>query len=176
MLLGSPPVVTSVSSELRSRFHLPPAAANTPVLLAVKDGLPYQYTSIFTFSQNHDSAEDKRLSHWLLANRIPSALELDQDTFQHVMNAPHGPLVVLVAVPSVTSSVKEEVSEIAMRWRERNEKLGDRREVVFTWMDAVKWGKWLKSMYGITSDMSSAVVVVDHPVRPSFSFPIYMNH
>ena len=136
------------------------------MLLAVKDGVPYQYTSIFTFyTQNHDETDNKKLSRWLLSNRLPTALELNQETFQSVMNAPHGPLVVLVAASSSDSSIEDKVKDVATRWRERNEKLGDGRyEVVFTWMDAGKWGKWLKSMYGVKEDALPAIVMVDHQV------------
>jgi hypothetical protein len=137
------------------------------VLLAVKDGLPYQYTSIFTFFALGDQVvDDKTLSRWLLSNRLPTALELGQETFQSVMNAPHGPLVVLVAADSDQApDVEDRVKDVALRWRERSEKyVDDRREVVFTWMDSAKWGKWLKSMYGVKGDSLPAVVIVDHSV------------
>lgn len=115
--------------------------------------------------------ESSRLK--LLRNRLPTATELDSDTFQDVMNAAHKPLVVIVAAPpSASVQVAQKVGDIAQRWKDSK----TRGDVVFTWMDADKWGSWLKSMYGIKSraDGSLQVIVADHSVR-FFFHPCYMT-
>ena len=97
----------------------------------------------------------------LLRNRLPSALELDSDNFQDVMNAPHKPLVVIAATAqNDLQRTAKEVTDLARKWRDAKEKA----PVVFTWMDADKWGKWLKGMYGVTAD-SPRPVVASHSVR-----------
>ena len=79
------------------------------------------------------------------------------------MNAPHKPLVVIAATSqSDKEQTAKEVTEIARKWRDRKEQA----PVVFTWMDADRWGSWLKSMYGISG---TGVVVADHSVRFSNS-------
>ena len=132
---------------------------------------------------------------WLLHNRIPGAVALTQDTFQDVMSAPHHPLVVIAAVqPSQEYTAPEKIREIAKEWRSMLDrervvsivsadedsgkgKKDKARDVVFTWMDAEKWGSWMKSMYGIKAgaDAEPSIVIADHNVcRPSLascSFP-----
>ena len=79
------------------------------------------------------------------------------------MNAPHKPLVVLVATTAADKArTAGEVRTLARKWRDAKE----RAPVVFAWMDADKWGTWLKSMYGISG---TGVVVADHSVRFSNS-------
>jgi len=36
------------------------------------------------------------------------------------------------------------------------------RDVLFTWMDAGQWGKWMKDMYGIKAGAEPVIVVADH--------------
>lgn len=77
------------------------------------------------------------------------------------MNAPHKPLVVLVATSkNDRAQVAKEVTGIARKYRDAKEQA----PVVFTWMDADKWGSWLKSMYGIKPNMLPKAVVADHSV------------
>lgn len=83
------------------------------------------------------------------------------------MNAPHHPLVVVVAHAPTDDARAADVSHsAAVSWRHRvaeRQILGG-RDVVFTWMDAEKWTSWMKSMYGIKADSLPAVVVTDHQV------------
>ena len=77
------------------------------------------------------------------------------------MNAPHKPLVVIAATAqNDLQRTAKEVTDLARKWRDAKEKA----PVVFTWMDADKWGKWLKGMYGVTAD-SPRPVVASHSVR-----------
>ena len=55
----------------------------------------------------------------------------------------------------------EKVKDIARRWRANK----GATNVVFTWMDADKWGSWLKSMYGIKAGEMPRAVVANHTVR-----------
>lgn len=77
------------------------------------------------------------------------------------MNAPHKPLVVLVATSQKEiQQTAKDVTELARKWRDAKE----RTPVVFAWMDTDKWGKWLKSMYGIKADALPKAVVANHSV------------
>ncbi|THH04930.1 hypothetical protein EW145_g5166 [Phellinidium pouzarii] len=166
VLLGSPTILTSSNFELRSRFTLPPVYANTPILLSIKDGISYSYTSFFPF--RHGTGDDDNsdvLAEWLMRHRLPSVLALTQDTFQDVMNAPHHPLVVLAAVaPAAEAQVRDVMGTTARAWRRLSEEdgLSPMRDVVFAWMDADKWASWMKSMYGIKETDLPAVIVTDH--------------
>lgn len=101
-------------------------------------------------------------------------MELTQDTFQKVMNAPQEPLVVIAAVTQGHKSrVEERFRDIGKKWRIRTSGTGviHGREVVFTLMDMEKWADWMKSMYGITKATGGSgslddvpVVISDHKV------------
>lgn len=166
ILLGSPKILTSSNTSLRSRFAVPFELASSPILLAIKDNIPYSASNAFEFPTS-GGANKEELSQWLLANRLPAALALGQETFQEVMNAPHAPLVVIAAVNAEGESAAAELlKETAKAWRHYTENNGmPERDVVFTWMDAEKWASWMKSMYGIKSADLPAVVVTDHQVR-----------
>jgi thioredoxin domain-containing protein 5 len=104
------------------------------------------------------------MSMQLLRNKLPTYIELDSDTFQEVMSAPHKPLVVLVAAPHAElHDVSDRVRAVAQQWK-NSKAHGD---VVFAWMDADKWTKWLKSMYGIKAESGPQVVVSNHSVSLS---------
>lgn len=99
-------------------------------------------------------------------------MELNQESFQSVMNAPHKPLVVIVATfKENEETVSEKLRTVGLRWRARIEEMKNegrsRRGVVFTWMDREKWGSWLKGMYGIKDGQGVdgvVTVVADHEV------------
>lgn len=173
-LLGSPPVYVSTSSELSHRYNVP---LNTPALLAFKDKDAREPVAVFYPASGSTDA----LNAWLYTHRFPSSFELSKDVFQQVMNAPHKPLVLIVVPPQdQQASVSDKLHEIARKWRLRTQRLagsdgggpGRSREVVFTWMDAGQWAKWIKDMYGIKPGTEQpAIVVADHEVcRPYFFF------
>ena len=108
-----------------------------------------------------------RLSAWMLEHRLPLALELSPDNFQDVMNAPHKPLVVITATTlKDKAKVAKDLTDVARRWRDAKEQV----PVVFTWMDADRWGSWLKSMYGLKADSLPRAVVANHTVRCSIRY------
>lgn len=157
-LLGVAPVFTSTSPLLHTRFF-PNPPASLPALLALKDhdtNVPIAMAPVGK-AQTGDA-----MRTWLNENKLPSALELTAEAFQGVMNAPHSPLVVLVAVPKDASGYAAQVREIAKQWKERAD---GKRPVVFAWMDQDRWASWLKSMYGVTE--APAVVIVEHKVGAS---------
>ena len=83
------------------------------------------------------------------------------------MNAPHRPLVVLApATAADKEATAAALSALARRWRAAREPA----DVVFAHMDADKWGKWLKSMYGLRPGAGPAAVVASHHVRLDFRF------
>ena len=105
-------------------------------------------------------------------------MELSKDVFQQVMYAPHKPLVLIVGTPRGQQEVvSDKLHEIAQKWRLRRAAASsgrtdasasagaDARDVVFTWMDAGQWGKWMKDMYGIKVGTEPEIVVADHEVR-----------
>jgi thioredoxin domain-containing protein 5 len=99
-------------------------------------------------------------------------MELNQESFQSVMNAPHKPLVVIVATfKENEGTVREKLWEIGLSWRAKADDMkserGSSRGVVFTWMDRERWGSWLKGMYGIKESHGVdgvVTVVADHEV------------
>ncbi|OCH93224.1 thioredoxin-domain-containing protein [Obba rivulosa] len=157
VLFGSPPLYTSTSSHFFTHFNV---EAGQSVILALKDGEATRAAASYILSPNANTKTGKdALVSWLLRHRLPSAMELDSDSFQEVMYASHKPLVVIAATPaSQVSSVAQQVRQIAQRWRHQK---GD-DAVVFTWMDADKWEKWLKSMYGVKAETAPRIVVSNH--------------
>lgn len=182
-LLGSPPVLASSSSHLFSRFSVP---SSTPwAVIAIKDHDATIPSSIFhgSASLSHSVSLESDLRHWLLTHRIPTVLELTQDTFQKVMNAPQAPLVVIVAGEgTVKEKAEQRLRDVAKKWRVRTEGSGvvHGRDVVWTVMDNTRWATWLKSMYGRSSrdeksekpgELDSLkVIIADHKVRSSAPF------
>jgi len=165
--LGSPPVYVSTSPELSHQYNVPP---NTPALLAFKDKDAREPVAVFYPASHSIDA----LNAWLHTHRFPSSFELSKDMFQQVMYAPHKPLVLIVVPPQdQQASVSDKLHEIARKWRLRAQRTaglnggpGMTREVVFTWMDAGQWAKWIKDMYGIKPGAGEpAIVVADHEVR-----------
>ena len=57
------------------------------------------------------------LTNFLFSHRLPLSLELNRDTFQAVMNAPHRPLVVLGAQG-------DQLRDVARGWRDRKSSSG----------------------------------------------------
>ncbi|KAJ2925492.1 hypothetical protein H1R20_g11602, partial [Candolleomyces eurysporus] len=165
-LLGSPKVYTSASSSIRSKYKVP-------------RGIPWAFIAL----KDHDSTvatstlyggpaiSNDDIKHWLLTHHLPGAIELHQDTFQTVMNAPHSPLVVIATSNAkISDKIEGRVRDIAKKWRARTTGSGEvnNREVIFTWMDAQRWKEWMKSMYGVSVDEDEVnlddvkVVVADH--------------
>ncbi|KAJ7741455.1 protein disulfide isomerase [Mycena maculata] len=167
-LLGSPLIYTSPSPILFKRFSIPESAPWA--IVSLKDRNPRTAAAMYIGSATLDTNGD--LPAWLLANRLPTSMELTQDTFQSVMNAPHKPLVVIASVNSDTrDKVAERFRDIALKWRVHTGGTGifHGRSVVFTWMDAEKWESWLKSMYGLKKPRGTdvedvGVIIADHKV------------
>ncbi|KAL4241266.1 hypothetical protein ABKN59_000026 [Abortiporus biennis] len=156
VLFGSPQVYKSSSAALYRHFSVDPGKT---ILLVLKDHNGDTPAASYEFKNLSADRQREELKTWLLRNKLPTSLELDSDTFQEVMNAPHHPLVVLVAAPATElSAISNQVQDIAAKWRS-NKHEGD---VVFAWMDSGRWANWLKSMYGIKAASLPAVVITDH--------------
>ncbi|KAG6890196.1 hypothetical protein C0992_002853 [Termitomyces sp. T32_za158] len=168
ILLGSPSVFTVSDPALLARFSIP--QTSTWALLAFKDHDLHVPTAVL---HEHAIPSENTMRKWFINNRLPTVLELTQDTFQGVMNAPQAPLVVIAAVtPANSDKVAERIRDVGKRWRLRTKGTGfaGDREVVWAWMDAEKWKDWMKSMYGIVVEQDAdqyevPVVVTDHKVR-----------
>ena len=172
-LLGSPTIYASSSPELHAQY---PNQPGSPWSFTVhKDHDTHLPSSTFHGTYGVTKA---KLRTWLLSHRLPTTLQLTQDTFQSVMNAPQAPLVVIAAShPDNNDKIKDQFQGLAKKWRWRTEGSGmtNGREVVFTWMDMNDWGKWMKSMYGIQpntddhnhdyKDLENVkVIIADHSV------------
>ncbi|KZT63979.1 thioredoxin-like protein [Daedalea quercina L-15889] len=155
VLFGSPPVFTSSSPRLFEQFNV---QSDSAIILALKDHdvVP---AALFRLPDGPSARDKDALVSWLLKNRLPTSMQLDSDTFQDVMNAPHKPLVVIAAAPGAQlQNTAADVQRIAKQWRNAKGDSG----VTFVWMDSEKWGKWLKSMYGIRAGNDAQVIVADH--------------
>jgi thioredoxin domain-containing protein 5 len=175
VLLGTPTIYSSSSPDLLLRYNIPSSVSWS--LVALKDHDSQTPSSIFHGSS---TSTHEKINAWLLSHRLPTTLELTQDTFQAVMNAPHAPLVMIAASTSKTQDlIEERFRDVAKKWRLRTGGTGvfKGREVVFTWMDIGKWSDWMKSMYGVkvsgqqedevTDDLDNVkIVIADHKVRP----------
>ncbi|TFK28589.1 protein disulfide isomerase [Coprinopsis marcescibilis] len=150
VLLGSPTIYATTSSAIRTKYKIP---AQIPwALICLKD---HDINTPASILHGTASSTHEELKKWLLTHRLASSLELTQDTFQSVMNAPHGPLVVIAASNKKLSvKIEERMNDVARKWRARNGGSGQLKgqEVIFTWMDAERWKDWMKSMYSIRVD------------------------
>lgn len=110
------------------------------------------------------------LSAFFQHHRIPTLQQLTAENFPDVMKHPAKPLVVLAAFDMERMSKTElgrsveKLTSIAKQWQASAGRLTDTRPTIFVWMDGERWGKWLKSMYGIKRDNMPSVVIVDHSV------------
>ncbi|KAG6836914.1 hypothetical protein H0H93_001280 [Arthromyces matolae] len=169
VLLGSPSIFTISDPSLLARYNIP--QTSTWALIAFKDHDARVPTSILHERIVPASTADDTIRSWLLAQRLPTSIELTQDTFQGVMNAAHSPLVVIAAVsPKNSEEAAKRMKDIGKKWRVRTSGSGltsNGREIIWTWMDADKWQDWVKSMYGIVVDAAPdldavPVVITDH--------------
>ncbi|KAJ3544178.1 hypothetical protein NMY22_g2872 [Coprinellus aureogranulatus] len=165
-LLGSPVVYSTSSKALRSDYNVPQGIHWA--LLAFKDG---DASTVVSAMYGGPAATPDHIKQWLTTHRLPGVVELNQDTFQEVMNAKHNPLVVIAASNEVMSKkIEERVRDIGKKWRARTGGSGEvnGREVIFAWMDTQRWKDWMKSMYGVKMDEDeedlddAKVVVTDH--------------
>ncbi|KAI0337496.1 thioredoxin-domain-containing protein [Trametopsis cervina] len=157
-LFGTPPVYESTEPAFYERFNVKPGSS---VVLSLKDFDRTAPAGVYHLDSTAASSKDavESLSNWLVRNRLPMSMQLESDTFQDIMSAPHKPLVVITAAPAAKLvGAADRVRTVAAQWK--NAKGSD--DVVFTWMDSEKWAKWLKSMYGITADDSAHVVIANH--------------
>ena len=115
---------------------------------------------------------------WLLKNKFPRVAQLTTDNFISIMKNPTEPFVVLAALSTEDNKLDENVALLkraAKHW-EQQEGSGELvRGAVFVWMDASKWGSWLKGQYGIKKARLPSVVVADHQVRNSCDFSSQRN-
>ncbi|KAF8719074.1 hypothetical protein AX14_011491 [Amanita brunnescens Koide BX004] len=199
-LLGQPSVFYSSDAELIQQYGV----SRSPwALIALKDHDTETASSIFLPTHispdigtddisllRHIRAPHNELSTWLRTHRLPTSLQLSQDTFQDVMAAPEEPLIIIAAAPqNLDDKVQKKLGDLVAMWRSRTSGTGratssasgarlgkglrvkkelKEREVVLTWMDAEKWKDWIKSMYeiqyveGMTALGDVEVVIVDH--------------
>ena len=176
-LLGSPVVYSTASKNLRSIYDIPQGIPWALLALKDRDGAIPASTLY-----GGPSTTTEHIKHWLTTHHLPGAVELNQDTFQDVMNAKHNPLVVIASSnANMKSKIEARVRDISKKWRARTGGSGEvgNREIIFAWMDTQRWKDWMKSMYGIEMDENeediedAKVAVTDHKVNflPSPKIP-----
>ncbi|KAG8935469.1 hypothetical protein FRC02_008020 [Tulasnella sp. 418] len=159
-LMGDPPIYRSLDPALWQRYHLD-MSVDGPTILAIKGG---EVARSFAVTQTTSA---NVISKWLEVHRLPIADELTSDNFQAIMKSDTGSYVVLVAIDRETRGDDlfqndfSKLKDMATLWS-KDAKQVHGRPVQFVWMDAGKWSKWLKSMYGIKSPKAPAVVITDH--------------
>ncbi|KAG8883171.1 hypothetical protein FRB97_007106 [Tulasnella sp. 331] len=158
-LLGDPPLVKSSDDLLRT--HLGQDEQHGPILAVVKQSEVTNTLPITTSTTVSD------ISQWLTENKLPTSAELNGQNFQTIMKGENGPYVVIAALDTDDALAERLVVEkaklhgMARDWHKTGKKVNG-RSVLFVWMDAKTWGKWLKSMYGIKAHNLPTVIVADH--------------
>lgn len=190
-LLGSVPVRTSSSPTLFWRYSL----AKIPwALVVLRDGDADEPYAVFAPT---DATPGPALEKFIVKYSIPSSLEITSESYQRVMQASHKPLVVIAPYnANSVAGVSARSKELAKKWRVRvadnaaakvahehlhqdhdhaheDVPVREQREVIFTWMDGEKWGKWMKDMYGIKltdeSAMEQHAIIADPAVSTAIS-------
>ncbi|KAG8688702.1 hypothetical protein FRC11_004943 [Ceratobasidium sp. 423] len=161
-LLGTPVVYKSRNPELFAKFKVDPAEG--PVIIVVKDHEVTPFAVLPLSTQTTVPILGVFFQH----HRIPTLQQLTAENFPDVMKHPAKPLVVLAAFDMENMSktqLGEQIEKLtltAKRWQTSAVRLTDTRPTIFVWMDGDRWGKWLKSMYGIKREDMPTVVIVDH--------------
>jgi len=180
-LLGSPVVYKSRDPDLFTKFSIDPVEG--PVVLVIKDQDRKPFAELPLSSQTTAPIVTKFFQH----HRIPTLQQLTAENFPDVMKHPDRPLVVLTAFNMAQMSKTdlvtsiEKLSSIAKQWQGQAVRLTDTRPTIFVWMDGDKWGKWLKSMYGVKQESMPATIIVDHHRllyydTDSSKAPIHLTH
>jgi hypothetical protein len=166
VLLGTPRIYSSSDSALRTRFGLS-ANLDAGVLVAVKEGAGHavRYLASDTSATGVDSKAD--VERWLMKHRFPRVAQLTMDNFIAIMKNPTQPFVVLAALSTESDTLQGNIALLKHAAKQWDEKEGSDewvRGAVFVWMDADKWGSWLKGQYGIKKAHVPSIVVADHQV------------
>jgi thioredoxin domain-containing protein 5 len=167
VLLGTPRIYSSSDSQLLTRFDLS-TDLDAGVLVAVKEGEGNAVKHLASDTSSTGVESKASIETWLLKNKFPRIAQLTTDNFISIMKNPTRPFVVLAALSAEDNSLEgglASLKEAAKKWEQKEGSDKWPRGVVFVWMDADKWGSWLKSQYGIKKGHLPSVVVADHQVR-----------
>jgi len=160
-LHGSPKIFSvEFTSDLLASLHL--RSSQLPIIVSLKDHsmIPFHELSL------SKTSTEESISSWLIANSLPTSLQLEAENFAKVMGPSPASstspkrLVILTALNSYDTKSIGLVQEMARKWH--REHSDSPIQVVFAWMDNDKWASWLKSVYGIRMKDRPVVVVVDH--------------
>ena len=169
VLLGTPRIYSSSDTELLTRLGVS-ADLDAGVLVAVKEGEGNAVMYLASDTSSNGLESKANVETWLLKNKFPRVAQLTTDNFISIMKNPTEPFVVLAALNTEDDTFEANIASLkraAKHW-ERKEGTGDLvRGAVFVWMDASKWGSWLKGQYGIKKARLPSVIVADHQVRNS---------
>jgi len=169
VLLGTPRIYSSSDSQLLTRLGLS-ADLDAGVLVAVKEGESNAVKYLSSDKSSTGVESKSNVETWLLKHRFPRVAQLTTDNFISIMKNPTQPFIVLAALSSEDNTLQENIALLksaAKNWEQKEGSDKWVRGAVFVWMDADKWGSWLKSQYGIKKARLPSVVVADHQVRNS---------
>ena len=169
VLLGTPRIYSSSDSQLLTRLGLS-ADLDAGVLVAVKEGEANAVKHLASDTSSTGVDKKANVETWLLKNKFPHVAQLTTDNFISIMKNPTQPFIVLAALSAEEDTLQGNIALLksaAKSWEQKEGSDKRDRGAVFVWMDADKWGKWLKSQYGIKKARLPSVVVADHQVRTS---------
>lgn len=135
-------------AAIRAKFGL----TKTPAILCFKDDTNLVYDGAFTAVEG--------LRDWIQHTKYPALIELDDHNARDILL--EDKMVVLALVdPNTNAFNKEAMRTTAKRFKEKLLISGKEREVVFAWIDAIKWGTYVEKAYGTSKTDLPKIVVVD---------------
>ena len=165
--IGGPTIFRSKDDRLFDKYNVNPTEGS--VFLAFKDfdwNIPASKVKLADLGSLKDDLDDtimqarvKELTEWLRYNSFPTVVDaatifnelLNSDTQQY--------LVILPLEPGADDfeSSKNKLADIARAWRKGGRSLmtdggflqgGPGSSTIFAWVDAKKYNRWLRNMYG----------------------------
>ena len=169
VLLGTPRIYSSSDTQLLTRLGVS-ADLDAGVLVAVKEGEGNAVMYLASDASSTGVERKANVERWLWKNKFPRVAQLTTDNFISIMKNPTQPFIVLAALSTEDNTFEGNIASLkraAKHWEQKEGSSELVRGAVFVWMDADKWGSWLKSQYGIKKARLPSVVVADHQVRNS---------
>lgn len=166
-MIGGPTIYRSRDDKLFDKYNVNPTEGS--VFFAFKDhdwNTPASKVKLTDFGSLKDELDDtllqtrvKELTDWLKYNSFPTVVDaatvfnelLNSDTQQYLVILP-----LEVGADDFESS-KNKLADIARAWRRGGRSMmaengflkgGPGSSTIFAWVDAKKYNRWLKNMYG----------------------------
>ncbi|KAI8894323.1 thioredoxin-like protein [Globomyces pollinis-pini] len=91
-----------------------------------------------------------QMKEWILKNRYPLVVELSVENQPDINNIPY--VVMLLVDPDSNTKGKAPISELRLTAKAFYESNSNSENVKFTWLDAVKFSDYVKTLYGIKQE------------------------